>query len=272
MKKKSLPKAPAPTTPPKNGSIIEDIWTDKPLWRSDKIPEVDPFEKPFWNEMQTLAWIHVRKGEVVNLFDDDITDWGSYQAMGVIPGGETQLMEFSRKRPDTIAIEMWGVEYGAMFDNVEKAKAEINKMLSRGKLTCLGVVNNEGDPQEISSMSWADLKIDYDKGIAHPLDLLRQGATKWHNLKFRSADLAKIWPKKSGEVIRTIKAENECKIWLKGLMANGADKEHPKDHYRNEAIKKFGVGKNAFNRAWADTIYLTRNSKWNKGGRPKKKN
>ena len=55
-------------------------------------------------------------------------------------------------------------------------------------------------------------------------------------------------------------------------MANGADKENPKDYYRIEAIKKFGVGKNAFNRAWTAAINESKNSKWSDGGRPKKKN
>jgi len=68
----------------------------------------------------------------------------------------------------------------------------------------------------------------------------------------------------------TINDEKKCQQWLEDLMANNSTKGKTKSEYKQEAEQKFGVGKNQFNRAWANAINSTGNSKWNKGGRPKK--
>jgi len=281
-KKKAKKKAKKKTTKKKTTSkiskkvskaLIENHWKALPDWQSDNILEVDPFKKSYWNALQTIGWVHLGSVEWVRLTDDDNTNWGSTRRKVKVPGHRTQWRDIPNKRPSIRKLEILGVAMlEARFNKADEAGEELIKKLSNGELTCLGVANNQGDVKKILPISWADLIIDYDKGIARPPDLLRQGATKWHNLKFRSADLAKIWPKKSVEVNRTIKAENACKIWLQGLMANGADKENPKNYYRNEAIKNYGVGKNAFNRAWVNAINSTKNTKWSEGGRPKKKN
>jgi len=138
----------------------------------------------------------MRSVEWVRLTDDDNTNWGSTRIKINVPGGKTQWGDVPNKRPGTISIGMrgmWGVDR-AIFDNVEEAGAHINKMLLEGKLTCSGVANNKGDVEEISSASWADLKIFYDKRIARPPDLSRQGATEWHNLKFKVSEIINMWP------------------------------------------------------------------------------
>jgi len=81
--------------------------------------EGDPFKKPYWNKMQTLGWVYLRSVEWVRLTDDDNTNYGSFTAMGAIPGGEAKKMEFSSKRPSTITLGMWGYRDGAFFDGVD---------------------------------------------------------------------------------------------------------------------------------------------------------
>jgi len=68
----------------------------------------------------------------------------------------------------------------------------------------------------------------------------------------------------------TIKDENDCQRWLEDLMKNKKSKVKTKGGYREEAKKKFKVGKNSFNRAWYNAIRSTKNYEWSKGGRPKK--
>jgi len=69
----------------------------------------------------------------------------------------------------------------------------------------------------------------------------------------------------------TISAETRCKDWLVALMKNGGPKK-PKDNYRQDAKRDFGVGTKAFNRAWANAIVETGNIDWKKPGRkPKRK-
>lgn len=63
----------------------------------------------------------------------------------------------------------------------------------------------------------------------------------------------------------TIQAETKCREWLVGLMKNG-DPERSKSDYRTKAVAKFGVGKRAFGRAWANAVAETSNTNWIKPG------
>ena len=63
----------------------------------------------------------------------------------------------------------------------------------------------------------------------------------------------------------TVKAETKCRKWLVEIMKNG-DPEKSKSGYRAKAVAKFGVGKRAFGRAWANAVAETGNTNWSKPG------
>jgi len=63
----------------------------------------------------------------------------------------------------------------------------------------------------------------------------------------------------------TVQAETKCRKWLVEFMKNG-DPEKSKSGYRAKAVAKFGVGKRAFGRAWANAVAETGNTNWSKPG------
>jgi len=56
--------------------------------------QINPFENIYWNLLQCLAWIHLRKDEVVKLADDEVTDWGTHKKELITPDGEKRLVDY----------------------------------------------------------------------------------------------------------------------------------------------------------------------------------
>lgn len=65
-------------------------------------------------------------------------------------------------------------------------------------------------------------------------------------------------------------AETRCREWLISLMREGPQKK-PKPHYKADAERQFGVGINAFRRAWERAIAETGVTNWGRAGRPPRK-
>jgi hypothetical protein len=62
--------------------------------------------------------------------------------------------------------------------------------------------------------------------------------------------------------------ESACRAWLTKLMQQSADAPRPKKAVRTEAQEKFpGIGKNAFDRAWANGLVDSGATAWGKAGR-----
>jgi len=76
--------------------------------------QINPFENIYWNLLQCLAWIHIRKDEVVKLADDEVTDWGTHKKELITPDGEKRLVDISIGPPTVLTIEYYGVWDGAI--------------------------------------------------------------------------------------------------------------------------------------------------------------
>lgn len=138
--------------------------------------ESNPFQKVYWNLIQTLAWVHLRKDDLVKLADDDVTD-------------------VSNGRPTVLLIELYGSQYGASYKSVAKAGEALIKKLQINTIVCYGIANNNGELKEIPAAAWADLKFLYDPDIAAPKNPIgRINTTKWHRLKFKVSEILKFWP------------------------------------------------------------------------------
>jgi len=155
--------------------------------------QVDSFSKVYWNLIQTLAWIHLRKDELVKLADDNVTEWGFHKEEMTTTSGKS-IVDIPNGRPTVVSVELYGVWDDAIYENVTIASEALIKELQIGNIICYGTANNEGNLQEIPVMSWADLIFYYDPNIARPSDLLRRDITEWHNLKFRITDILRYWP------------------------------------------------------------------------------
>jgi len=58
------------------------------------------------------------------------------------------------------------------------------------------------------------------------------------------------------------KQQKLCKDWLILLMGQSREKPATKEILRNEAIKRWGVSKGAFDKAWIGAIETTGNHHW----------
>jgi hypothetical protein len=73
-------------------------------------------------------------------------------------------------------------------------------------------------------------------------------------------------PREAPGTRSTIAAETRCRAWLAGEMRKGPPAKAKAD-YEAEGKTLFSVGTRAFNRAWANAISETGNSKWSEPGR-----
>jgi len=111
-----------------------------------------------------------------------------------MPDGERKVVDVTHGRPSITLVVVNGVLNGAVFPELTSAESALINALQEGKLVCLGLENNRGDPQEIPRIAWADLKFFHEPDIAGPADYFRIGATMWHSLKFSRAAVLRLWP------------------------------------------------------------------------------
>lgn len=108
--------------------------------------------------------------------------------------------------------------------------------------------------------------------VPYPEELVQdQYRISRSNLVFTEKSIKRLIESKTVNNNSIISAESECERWLQGLMLNGGEKEKNKAEYKKEATKKFGVGINAFNRAWRRAIDNIGNQKWSVPGPRKTK-
>ena len=156
--------------------------------------EINPFEKNYWNLIQTLAWVYLRTDELVRLADDEVDDWGMHKEELTTPDGNTALRDVANDKPGALHVEMYG--FGeAKFSKLSDAATAIIRELQTGNITCYGVANNTGDLTQIQKTAWADLKFFYDPNLAAPQDFMtRRHVTRWHGLKFKRGEIVTQWP------------------------------------------------------------------------------
>jgi hypothetical protein len=70
-------------------------------------------------------------------------------------------------------------------------------------------------------------------------------------------------------VQHTVASETKCKAWLQQEMTRHEQRPKRRDEYRLEAQERFGVGPQAFRRAWSDAIVDTGRRQWSNPGRKK---
>ena len=152
------------------------------------------FDAAHWNQYQALAWVHTRSRELVAEFASG-AERGNYWTEVKLPGGETRLVEESAPPPTMLEITLRTADPpqpgGRLFLD---SKRELLHALSEGKVVATGLRNNTGDRTVIPAADWIDLEFSDWPAVARPSDLLRHGATTWHDVRFSRADVLQVWP------------------------------------------------------------------------------
>jgi hypothetical protein len=243
------------------------------------------FDAPYWNALQVLAWVYLRDRASVDRCGTSSvgTYWAEVEHK--IPGGDDSV-ETPGNPPNVRTLAVYAAVLGRAFTGspgTEDAERNILNGLRGGSLLATGIQRGCRCRQEIPTLQWCDLSIDYDKNSA--VDKLSRREV-YDRLILSREELLRLWPESpatdreetltsaqiEGEQTRraTIKAETDCQKWLLELMKKPSEPTKNRDDYRTEAIQRFGVGKRSFKRAWDNAIRKTDNLSWSRPG-PKSK-
>jgi len=146
--------------------------------------QVSPFEKPYWNLFQTIAWIYVDDDYLIKLFDDDVTDY---------------VDEYSL--PSIKTISDYGKPYDKeklKFPEFEDAVNALSNALANEKLTCSGIdFGEDGRRKPIPHYLWPELRLIFDKdGVQASEEKKGRSLSMyfWSNLKFKREEIMNLWP------------------------------------------------------------------------------
>jgi hypothetical protein len=252
------------------------------------------FDAPYWISLQVLAWVYLRDRALVDLCGGGTSSAGTYRAahkvLGEDGGLHSVIVETSGNPPNVRKLELYAAALGRVYTGspgTEDAERDILNGLLGGSLLATGKQRDRRlRRQEIPTLQWWDLSIDYDKNSA--LDKLSR-AEVYDSLILSREGVLRLCPESpatdreetltstqiEGEQALTprrvtIKAEKDCLEWLLKLMKKPNKPTKNRDEYRAEAIQNFNVGARAFGRAWANSIRESDNTNWGKPG-PKSK-
>jgi len=160
--------------------------------------QVRPFEKPYWNLFQTIAWIYVDDDYLIRLFDDDVTEYGSV---------ELRVNFFSDEYgwPSIKTIFDYGKPHDKeklKFPKFEDAENALINALANERLTCYGIVSNDdssqsGNLKPMPHYLWSELGFIYAKDRIQAKKkkaAWHDDTPKWYNLKFKREEVEKLWP------------------------------------------------------------------------------
>ena len=159
---------------------------------------MDPFNKTYWNLLQTLAWVYSGDRAIVREANDDASDSGTFWQEMRLPDGRKEPVETaSRPQHENAALSLIIAAVqagGAAYATIEEAEADILARLEDGRLTAIGVENGKGNPADVPQAFWPFLKFYYDpEPHAGPRDC-DSGMARWHELKFPREQVLALWP------------------------------------------------------------------------------
>jgi hypothetical protein len=173
---------------------------------------MDPFEEPFWSQLQTILWVYTRFRGAVRLGadrrqpprdldneQDDPPNFGSDAdliAEAVMPGGRIAKRWRSRLRP------------GCSFEDAEE---QVLDALGRGRLCASGRRNGGSEREQIPRDQWVDLQfywtrpprefrhhlpqsVNSSPRYAGPRDRLQRNPTYWTNVVLQREEALALWP------------------------------------------------------------------------------
>ena len=159
---------------------------------SSSEPSGEPFDSPYWNILQVIAWVYVRdrtlvvdmaEGSPLGFFSEDVR------------GPDDVLLDrlVAADQHDTVFIEMSATQKGgSVVASLDLAIDQIWHALQSELLEGFGTRNGVGDLTKIQSHEWASLKFDHETNRAIPT-IRRPEATVWYDLRFSQSQVLAIW-------------------------------------------------------------------------------
>jgi hypothetical protein len=159
------------------------------------------FETAYWELIQVLAWVFLRDRELVErLADPGFRQQQYYWAEVVLPDGRrTDARQNAGPVNDltldiTASYEELYEDQLPCFKNSQGAIDAIIREMANGNLVGWGFENDRGNLTEIPQIQMTELKIHFYRHPVISPEVTFSEASSWHRVKFRSADVLRIWP------------------------------------------------------------------------------
>ena len=159
----------------------------------------DPFEAPYWNLLQVLAWVYVRDRSLVRDMADEPRDRGKIRVWERTAEGEKRV-NARRPAPSLMELSVKGrLEDSPHYPTLKKGMEALSVELQNGSLTFLGRKDCRGELEAIPAEQWSDLSFYDDPPHVAPKHYFRPGAVRWHEVRGRREEVLAIWPDKLAE-------------------------------------------------------------------------
>lgn len=159
----------------------------------------DPFEAPYWNLPQILAWIYLGDRSLVRDVADEPRDRGRIEVWERTAEGEERV-NVRRPAPSLMELSVAGHdETSRHYPNFKKAKEALSVELQNGSLTFLGRRGGQGELEEIPAEKWSDLWFYDDPVLVASKSYPRRGAVRWDKVRSRREEVLAIWPDELAE-------------------------------------------------------------------------
>ena len=140
--------------------------------------EPDPFEEPYWNPLQSIAWVYLGDRAFVRNAVDGARGGTFWQRLA-LPEGRIEWVESEGPSPGLLTLATVAAEKrGAAYDTINDAISTLEAALRCGHIWVLGVKGDCGDAEQISADQWTPLEWAPEDGQISSLKYVRpQGPT-----------------------------------------------------------------------------------------------
>ena len=159
----------------------------------------DPFEAPYWNLLQILAWVYLGDRSLVRDVADEPRDRGSIEVWERTAEGEERV-NVRRPAPSFMKLSVAGHgEDSPHYPSLKKAMQALSIELQNGSLTFLGRRGGRGELEAIPAGQWSDLWFYDDPVLVASKSYPLRGAIRWDKVRGRREEVLAIWPDELAE-------------------------------------------------------------------------
>jgi len=155
---------------------------------------MDPFESPYWNLVQLIAWAITRNRQLVAMAGDIAGDPRWYRKTARLPDGSTIEFEEPAGPIGLRYLDTWLAAHPSTTQIPRRMVQEnIIHALTKSQLHATGRRCGRGNRRQIDPLCWADLEFQ-----EHPLGaaskLVGEEGVFWSDLLFPREEVLALWP------------------------------------------------------------------------------
>lgn len=151
-------------------------------------------DTPFWNLLQTLAWIFIADRQLVEAAGQSASDSIRYKMTPIGDGGGEEMVEVPAYRVNVMSLHLEAEGRATRYPSLAAARDALLDELKASRVTAIGLANNQGDPRPIPATFWLDATFTFEPETAGPRKIYRTGSSRWFDLHFPREQILNQWP------------------------------------------------------------------------------